>query len=105
MLIDGVGNALLILRLQNNYAKRTPLLFHKKGNIEAEVIFRGCAKHVWAPDFAIAGLFTRQRCFIRSSTQANTVVLLGDDTFRLAVQPGFNPRAHHGICHYLGSDL
>ncbi|KAI6673358.1 hypothetical protein NL676_001264 [Syzygium grande] len=96
VLMDGVGNALLTLRPQvlsmqcqwhaykgeNDNGKRTPnlrvfsmrrtsLLFHKNGNIEAEELHG-----------EITAKISRKR--------ANTVVLLGDDVFSLVVQPGFD---------------
>lgn len=97
---------------ENDYGKKTPnlrvfsmrrssLLFHNNSKSEAEVFLGGRVKHGQAPDFTIEGSFTRRNCIIRSSTgevaakisrkRATTTVLLGDDVFSLAVQPGFDP--------------
>lgn len=67
---------------------------------ETEVFMCGLRNHVQAPDFWINGSFRRRCCKIQDSSgvvvaeicrkTANTRILLGNDVFRLIVQPGYD---------------
>jgi len=79
------------------------MLFHRhssKDDVEAVVVMGHGQSHQ-TPDFRIEGCFRRRNCKIKSSStgqmvakiarkRVNNKILLGDDVFTLAVQPGFD---------------
>ncbi|KAE8098962.1 hypothetical protein FH972_016981 [Carpinus fangiana] len=91
VLMDGAGKALLTLKPQRHSSK---------DDVEAIVVM-GHGQSDQTPDFRIEGCFRRRNCKIKSSStgqmvakiarkRVNNKILLGDDVFTLAVQPGFD---------------
>jgi hypothetical protein len=74
------------------------MLFHSSKDVEAIVMMGGQSDQT--PEFRIEGCFRRRNCKIMTRSgemvakiarkRVNNKILLGDDVFTLAVQPGFD---------------
>ncbi|XP_034693750.1 protein LURP-one-related 5-like [Vitis riparia] len=95
----GCGKSLSSSKVLFSMRRRSGLIQSKQE--EAEVFMGGAKKQRTTPDFRIEGSFMRRNCKIRSAVtgelvakiarkKVNTTVLLADDVFSLAVQPGFD---------------